>query len=139
MAEKYLKSSLEQEKKRFETVSEQQAEHNPPLFLNNQLRGPCTPSGHMTYDMQTLWIENANVRAKYRAMEKDHDRVKSQNCSLTDQYDVQKNNSIIANNQEAIVKLQSTVYELKACQSKDETREKGLEDAKKLQVAAESQ
>ncbi|CAK6973056.1 CAP-Gly domain-containing linker protein 1-like [Scomber scombrus] len=88
LAEKYLKSSLEQEKKRFEqTLSQQQAEDNPPLFLNNQLRGACTPSGHMTYDMQTLWIENANVRAKYRTMEKEYDRVKSQNCSFSDQYD----------------------------------------------------
>ncbi|KAM7418453.1 hypothetical protein PAMA_015868 [Pampus argenteus] len=126
-AKQYLKSSLKNKQKLTEKLLSQQAAANPSMFLSNQQRGAHVPSEHIMYDMQTLKMENADIRAKFRSMEVEYEYKKR---SLTDQYEEQiaKKNAIISDNQAVIDKLHSTVFDLKAQQSDSKFREKKLED-----------
>ncbi|KAM7418560.1 hypothetical protein PAMA_015935 [Pampus argenteus] len=126
-AKQHLKFSLKNEQKRVEKMLSQQAAANPSMFLSNQQRGANVPSEHIMYDMQTLKMENADIRAKFSSMEVEYEYKKH---SLTEQYEEQiaKKNAIISDNQVVIDKLHSTVFDLKAQQSDSKFREKKLED-----------
>ncbi|KAM7369205.1 hypothetical protein PAMP_013497 [Pampus punctatissimus] len=43
------------------------------VAYRNQQKGAYVPSEHMMYDMQTLRMENTDIRAKFRSMEKAKD------------------------------------------------------------------
>lgn len=140
--EKCLRSSLKNEKKRFnQMVLQREAEVNPVTFLSNQLREASVSSEHLMYDMQTLRMENADIRVKFNAMETQYDKLMSKYRSLSDRHDelMLKKNHNISENQAAIAELQSMVDELRAHQSESKARQAELEDALKEEKTRNSE
>ncbi|GLD54327.1 uncharacterized protein AKAME5_000696300 [Lates japonicus] len=134
IAEKMLRSSLKNEKKRFEQmVFQKQATEDPITILSKQLREASASSESMRYDMQTLRMENADLRAKLKAMETEHDRVILRHRSLSECHEemMSKKKDIISENQATIAKLKYMVDGLKARQSESRTRQAELEEALK--------
>ncbi len=122
-------------------VLQKQASVDPVTILSNQLREASASSEHLMYDMQTLRMENADIRAKFKATETEHDRLKSKHRSLSERHEemLSKKNEAISENQFTIAKLQGMVDELKARQSKRKTRRAELEDALKQEKTRNSE
>ncbi|KAE8290552.1 hypothetical protein D5F01_LYC10137 [Larimichthys crocea] len=116
-AEKYLRSSLRKEKKRFDQmVFQNQTSAEPDTFLKNQLREASANSECLTYDMQTLRMDNADIRAKFSATEAEFDKLKSKYTSLSERYQemMLEKNETISENQHTITKLQCKAQKLKS-------------------------
>ncbi|XP_027147702.1 myosin-13-like isoform X1 [Larimichthys crocea] len=116
-AEKYLRSSLRKEKKRFDQmVFQKQTSAEPDTFLKNQLREASANSECLTYDMQTLRMDNADIRAKFSATEAEFDKLKSKYTSLSERYQemMLEKNETISENQHTITKLQCKAQKLKS-------------------------
>ncbi|KAE8290558.1 hypothetical protein D5F01_LYC10143 [Larimichthys crocea] len=78
---------LSKEKKRFDQmVFQKQTSAEPDTFLKNQLREASANSERLTYDMQTLRMDNADIRAKFSATEAEFDKLKSKYTSLSERY-----------------------------------------------------
>ncbi len=111
-------------------VLQKQAAVDPLTILSNQLTEASASSERLRYDMQTLKMENTDIRAKFEAAETEYDRIKSKYRSLSECHEemMTKKNRIISENQFTISKLQCVVDELK--QSESKTRQAELEKKK---------
>ncbi|KAI4798162.1 hypothetical protein KUCAC02_022233 [Chaenocephalus aceratus] len=118
-AEKLLKSSLKREKKRFEEMVGKQA--GPHSVLAEQ------PREASAYDMQTLWRENADIRAQLRVLERERDGERSDLLSLSAGREEML--SRISDGHFTVTNLQRLVTELKATGSKVKVRQAELEEA----------
>ncbi|XP_027128117.1 golgin subfamily A member 6-like protein 1 [Larimichthys crocea] len=108
-AEKLLRSSLRSEKKHYkQMLLQKQDSADPQTFLRNQLRKVSANSEHLMYDMETLRMENADIRVKFNATE-------TQYRSLSEQYQemITNKNKTISENQHTIAVLQCMVRRLK--------------------------
>ncbi|XP_070820030.1 calponin homology domain-containing protein DDB_G0272472-like [Chaetodon trifascialis] len=130
-AETYLRSCLKKEQKRFEQAFlQKQAGTDPLTILSDQLKEAFLSSECLMYDMKTLRMENIDIRAKFKAVETEYNRMKSKLHSLSEHPEkmTSKKNDAIPENQCSIAKLQYTVHELKALQLESKLREAQLED-----------
>ncbi|XP_070820026.1 uncharacterized protein [Chaetodon trifascialis] len=130
-AETYLRSCLKKEQKRFEQAFlQKQAGTDPLTILSDQLKEAVLSSECLMYDMKTLRMENIDIRAKFKAVETEYNRMKSKLHSLSEHPEkmTSKKNDAIPENQCSIAKLQYTVHELKALQLESKLREAQLED-----------
>ncbi|XP_068586885.1 uncharacterized protein [Cebidichthys violaceus] len=149
VGEKLLRSLLGSEKKRFDQmILKKQASVEPLTILRNQLRDASANSEHLMYDMKTLRMENADIRAKFHVMETEFDRTRSKHLSLSERHEelmskqndtMSKQNDTISENQLTITKLQCAVDWLKAQQSESKTGRAELEDALKQYKATVSE
>ncbi|KAF3832975.1 hypothetical protein F7725_026640, partial [Dissostichus mawsoni] len=133
-AEKLLKSSLKSEK-RFERMVGKQASAGPLSILTQQLREASA------YDMQTLRMENADIRATFLVLEREYDRERFELRSLSAGHEemlLRKNDSI-SDNQFTITNLQCIVNEFKAKESKIKMRQADLEEALKQEKTKNSE
>ncbi|XP_070820031.1 uncharacterized protein [Chaetodon trifascialis] len=129
--ETYLRSCLKKEQKRFEQAFlQKQAGTDHLTILSDQLKEAFLSSECLMYDMQTIRIENIDIRAKFKAVEKEYNRMKSKLHSLSEHPEkmMSKKNDAIPENQCSIAKLQYTVHELKALQIDSKLREAQLKD-----------
>ncbi|KAE8291980.1 hypothetical protein D5F01_LYC09343 [Larimichthys crocea] len=87
------------------------------------------------YDVQTLKMDNADIRGKFNALEKDNDELNSKHSSLIKchQEIIAKKNETIFQCQRAITELECMVNRLKA-QSEDKTRQATAEVALKYET-----
>ncbi|KAJ4943253.1 hypothetical protein JOQ06_005757 [Pogonophryne albipinna] len=133
-AEKLLKSSLKSEKKRFEKVGGKQASAGH-LSILTQLRDASA------YDMQTLRMENADIRAKFLVLEREYDRERFELRSLSAGHEemLSRKNDSISDNQFTITNLQCIVNEFKAEESKIKMRQADLEEALKQEKTRNSE
>lgn len=134
IAERFLRLFVKNEKKRYEqVVLVKQAAVEPLAIPSNQLREASATSDRLMYDMQTLKMENADVRAKFNVMETEYDRIRSKLCSLSERHEemMLKNNDIISENKFTITKLQFMVDGFKEQLSDSKARQAELEDALK--------
>jgi len=132
-AEELLKSSLRREKKRFEEmVGKHAGTHS---ILTQQLREASA------YDMQTLRRENADIRAKFLVLEREHDRERCDFRSLSAGQEemLSRKNDSISDNQFTITNLECIVNELKAKESKIKMRQADLEEALKQEKTRNSE
>ncbi|XP_070820029.1 girdin-like [Chaetodon trifascialis] len=130
-AETYLRSCLKKEQKRFEQAFlQKQAGTDPLTILSDQLKEAFLSSECLMYDMKTLRMENIDIRAKFKAVETEYNRMKSKLHSLSEHPEkmTSKKNDAIPENQCSIAKLQYTVHELKALQIESKLREAQLKD-----------
>ncbi|XP_070820028.1 flagellar attachment zone protein 1-like [Chaetodon trifascialis] len=130
-AETYLRSCLKKEQKRFEQAFlQKQAGTDPLTILSDQLKEAVLSSECLMYDMKTLRMENIDIRAKFKAVETEYNRMKSKLHSLSEHPEkmASKKNDAIPENQCSIAKLQYTVHELKALQLESKLREAQLKD-----------
>ncbi|KAK1904355.1 Chromosome partition protein Smc [Dissostichus eleginoides] len=134
-AEKLLKSSLKSEKKRFERMVGKQASAGPLSILTQQLREASA------YDMQTLRMENADIRAKFLVLEREYDRERFELRSLSAGHEemLSRKNDSISDNQFTITNLQCIVNEFKAKESKIKMRQADLEEALKQEKTRNSE
>ncbi|XP_033936530.1 putative leucine-rich repeat-containing protein DDB_G0290503 [Pseudochaenichthys georgianus] len=134
-AEKILRSSLKSEKKRFEKMGGKQASAGHLLYLTQQLREASA------YDMQTLRMENADIRAKFLVLEREYDRERFELRSLSACHEemLSRKNDSISDNQFTITNLQCIVNEFKAKESKIKMRQADLEEALKQEKIRNSE
>ncbi|KAL3047282.1 hypothetical protein OYC64_021496 [Pagothenia borchgrevinki] len=134
-AEKILRSSLKSEKKRFEKMGGKQVSAGPLSYLTQQLREASA------YDMQTLRMENADIRAKFLVMEREYDRERFELRSLSACHEemLSRKNDSISDNQFTITNLQCIVNEFKAKESKIKMRQADLEEALKQEKTRNSE
>ncbi|KAF3857885.1 hypothetical protein F7725_011086 [Dissostichus mawsoni] len=132
---KLLKSSLKSEKKRFERMVGKQASAGPISILTQQLREASA------YDMQTLRMENADIRAKFLVLEREYDRERFELRSLSAGHEemLSRKNDSISDNQFTITNLQCIVNEFKAKESKIKMRQANLEEALKQEKTRNSE
>ncbi|XP_034066079.1 myosin heavy chain, fast skeletal muscle-like isoform X2 [Gymnodraco acuticeps] len=133
-AEKLLKSSLKSEKKRFERMVGKQASAGH-LSILTQLRDASA------YDMQTLRMENADIRAKFLVLEREYDRERFELRSLSAGHEemLSRKNDSISDNQFTITNLQCIVNDFKAEESKIKMRQADLEEALKQEKTRNSE
>ncbi|XP_010790964.1 spindle pole body component 110-like [Notothenia coriiceps] len=133
-AEKLLKSSLKSEKKRFEKDGGKQASAGH-LSILTQLREAYA------YDMQTLRMENADIRAKFLVLEREYDRERFELRSLSAGHEemLSRKNDSISDNQFTITNLQCIVNEFQAKESKIKMRQADLEEALKQEKTRNSE
>ncbi|KAI4828678.1 hypothetical protein KUCAC02_022757 [Chaenocephalus aceratus] len=134
-AEKILRSSLKSEKKRFEKMGGKQASAGHLSYLTQQLREASA------YDMQTLRMENADIRAKFLVLEREYDRERFELRSLSACHEemLSRKNDSISDNQFTITNLQCIVNEFKAKESKIKMRQADLEEALKQEKTRNSE
>lgn len=80
-------------------------------------KAPADPEGAM-YDMQTLRMENEDIRAKFRAMEAKYDAMFKDGMTHSPGH----GGALICKDPEAVAKLQYMVFQFKAQQSEGKTR-----------------
>ncbi|KAJ4922166.1 hypothetical protein JOQ06_021747 [Pogonophryne albipinna] len=112
-----------------------QASAGPHSILTQQLREASA------YDMQTLRRENADIRAKLRVLQREHDRERSDLRSLSAGREemLSRTNDCISDNHFTITNLQRLVNELKATESKVKMRQADLEEALKQEKTRNSE
>ena len=138
----FLKSSLRSEQKHFDQMTlEKQALAERLEILSNQLREASAGSESLMHNMQTLRVENADIRAKFHVMETEYDKFRSKHRSLSERHEemTSKKNDTIFENQITITKLQCAIDRLKEQQSESKTRQAQLEDALKPDTTRRAQ
>nr|XP_046230923.1 myosin-2 heavy chain, non muscle-like [Scatophagus argus] len=127
LTEKYLRSTLKKERRRYEeVVLQKQTAVDPLTILSNQLKEASASSERLMYDLQTLKMENADIRAKFNATQTDYERIKAKYRALSESHE-----EMMSRKSGTISKLQCVVDELKARQSENKTRQTELEAALK--------
>ncbi|KAK1896476.1 Acyl-CoA-binding domain containing protein 5 [Dissostichus eleginoides] len=112
-----------------------QASAGPLSYPTQQLREASA------YDMQTLRMENADIRAKFLVMEREYDRERFELRSLSACHEemLSRENDSISDNQFTITNLQCIVNEFKAKESKIKMRQADLEEALKQEKTRNSE
>ncbi|KAF3838838.1 hypothetical protein F7725_010606 [Dissostichus mawsoni] len=112
-----------------------QASAGPLSILTQQLREASA------YDMQTLRMENADIRAKFLVLEREYDRERFELRSLSAGHEemLSRKNDSISDNQFTITNLQCIVNEFKAKESKIKMRQADLEEALKQEKTRNSE
>ncbi|KAG8011880.1 hypothetical protein GBF38_004258 [Nibea albiflora] len=134
MAEKHLKSSLKKEKKHYEKMLQRQ--ESAATFVKDQLKEASAKSESLMYDLQTLKMDNADIRAKFNALEKANDELISQHSSLVKCHEeiISKKNQTISEGHRTITELECMVNRLRAQQAENKTRQATAEVALKYET-----